>query len=444
MTDLKTKSAIVYDTGLFLPVVERLSREFGETMFYNCTWKNQFPKNKGLYMGDGIHGVKRIQDFWDVIREYKSHKQDLLVVFPDIHNGDLQEYLVGEGYQVWGSRRADELELERWSFKQEVLKDLGMPVQPMVRKEGLEVLRTFFKDPKNKDKFVKVSMTRGDMESCHHVSYDISESWMNEFADENGPFCDDAEFIVEDPIPTTLELGYDGWNIDGKYPATAMHGVEMKDCGYIGCAMTAATMPEPIKYVNDKMAPVLKSYGYRGNLSTEIRVSKDNKFYFIDPTMRCGSPPSQVQMEMISNWGEIMWSGAQGVMVEPKIVARYGVQAFIYSERCDKKWMCYEFPKELAQWYKFSFMCHARGKVWTIPQSCGMSAMGSVVAIDNDPMQAIKKLVEYSQKLQGHGLDVRLDAIPRAIKEIHQAQSKGYKFGAAIIPSLESVAKVVI
>jgi hypothetical protein len=444
---LKTKAVLVYDTGLFLSLTESLVGQFGRVFFYNPQWKAAFPSSLQLYIGDGIKGVERVEHFWDVVREYRDRKQDILFCFPDIHNGDLQQQLIEMGYFVWGSRRADEIELDRWEFKNTVLKDLNMPVQPIHRIIGTDKLRTFLKDPKNTPCYVKVSLTRGDMESRKHFDYDASLLWINEIEHKYGPLAQDMEFICEMPIPTTLELGGDKWNIDGKWPEISMHGIEMKDAGYFGCVMKQVDMPAPIKYVDDKIASVLRDYqggGFRGKISTEIRIGKDGKFYFLDPCMRFGSPPHQIECALLKNLGLIMFMGAQGIMVKPEYIANYGVQAFIYSERCDKEWLCYKYPKELEQWYKFSFKCVVDGKTYTIPQNCGMSAMGSVVAIDNDPLKAIKKLVEYSSKLEGEGLDVRLDAIPKAMKEAHEAMAKGYRFGVGYIPTLEQVAKLVI
>ena len=438
------KTILIYDTGLFCHIAEHLaaSKYFDKVLYHNPTWKDSFASSNKVYVADGIPGIERAEHFWDAVNEYRD--KGLVVMFPDIQNGDLQDELVRQGIPVWGSRGAEELEMDRWAFKQDTLTGLGMPVQPMKRIIGLDKLREYLKDDKNAPKYIKISMTRGDMESRKHSSYAISKQWMDELEHKHGPLCSDMEFIAEDPIETTLELGYDGFCIDGRYPDPSMHGVEMKDVGYIGCVMPYAQLPEPMLYVNNKMSATLKGFGYRGFMSTEIRVGKDGKFYYIDPTMRAGSPPSQVMMEMFSNWPDIIWNGAQGRIVKPIAVAKYGIQAFIYGERCDKEWMAYKYPKSLEKWFKFSFSCIVDGVRYTIPQTVGMTAMGSVVAIDNDPMKAIKKLVEYASQLEGDGLDVRLDAIPKAVKEIHEAQKQGFMFGSARIPSIEEVAKVVV
>ena len=440
------KKLIIYDTGLFTFIAEHLGRSgyFDDVLYHNPTWKDSFASSNKLYVGDGLEGVTRAEHFWEAIHNLQKEGSDFAVMFPDIQNADLQDELVKQDIPVWGSRWADEMEMDRWAFKQGLLKKLGMPVQPMIRIEGLDKLREYLKDPANAPKYIKISQTRGDMESRKHVSYAVSKGWMDELQYKHGVICDDMEFIVEDEIPTSLELGYDGFNIDGQFPDFAMHGVEMKDVGYLGCFMANEKMPEPIRYVNDKITPVLKSYKYRGFISTEIRVGKDGKFYFIDPCQRAGSPPSQTQMEMIANWPEIIWEGAKGNMVTPKPVALYGVQAFIYSERCDKNVMAYEYPEKLAQWYKFSFACKVDGIIHSIPQQCGMSACGSVVAVDDDPLEAIKKLVDYAGQIESDGIDIRLDAIPRAVQEIHEAEKKGYYFGDAKFPTVAEVAEAII
>lgn len=50
--------------------------------------------------------------------------------------------------------------------------------------------------------------------------------------------------------------------------------------------------------------------------------------------------------------------------------------------------------------------------------------------------------VYYAGKIEGDGLDVRLDSIPKGIAEIHAAEQMGYSFGDAKIPSVDDVARV--
>ena len=435
---LKNRSCMIVGGGLFLHIAEAMTRYFGKVYYYNPRWNaEEFLDSKTMYMGDGLPGVTACRDFWKTVPGVS------LFIFPDIYNGDLQLELVRRGYNVWGSRYAEDMELDRWHFKQTTLKDAGMPVQPMKRIIGMTKLREYLQENDGKTKYIKVSATRGDIESRKHTHYAISRSWLDELCYKQGPLVDDMEFIIEDPIEAELEVGYDGFVVDGLFPTTAVYGVEMKDAGYFGSVMPYADLPEPLLYTNAKLANVLKQYKYRGFYSNEIRVGKDGKFYYLDPTCRAGSPPSQVMMELFSNWGEMMYAGAQGALIAPKPVAKYGILAFIYSERCDKEWCAYKYPDKWAQWYKFSYSYVIDGVRYTGPQFSGMSAMGSIVAVDDDPMRCIEKLKDYADALEGDCLDVRLDSVVRAVKEIAECEKEGYDFGKKEVPSVAEVAEML-
>lgn len=443
MTDLKTKSAkdatvLIYDAGLFTHLAEALVGQFKRVLYFNPSWKQAFPSSNQVYIGDGIPGVERVEQFWDIVDEVD------LFVFPDIHNGDLQEQLKRMGKLVFGSGYSEEIEIERWAFKNEVLKDLGMPVQPVKRILGTKDLRKWLDDPKNVPSYVKVSLTRKDMESRKVFSRIAAELWICELEYKHGPIAREMEFIWEAPIPTTLELGYDGIVVVNQYADPACHGCEIKDAGYFMAVQPYATLPEPIKYVNEKMRKVWASYGLKGKISTEIRIGKDGKFYFIDPCQRFGSPPSQIECSLITNLGEVMYMAAQGVLIKPVYAAKYAVQVFMYSEKVDKEWVNYKIEPGYEKHFKFSFKYMDDKEIYTIPQNVGMAASGSVVALADDPMTAIKRIVEYSGKIEAECLDIRLDSLPKAVKQIHEATKKGYRFGTALIPSVSAVAEAVI
>ncbi len=54
-----------------------------------------------------------------------------------------------------------------------------------------------------------------------------------------------------------------------------------------------------------------------------------SKYYSLDQTMRLPNPPYQLHLEMLSNLGEIIYYGAQGKVIVPKIKAKYGAVAGI-------------------------------------------------------------------------------------------------------------------
>jgi hypothetical protein len=120
-----------------------------------------------------------------------------------------------------------------------------------------------------------------------------------------------------------VEVGIDTFNIDGMFPETIMWGYEAdKDSVYAG---TISALPERLAMLARKWSPMLASYKYRGPLSTETRETEQDS-YFIDFTARFPEPPSSLRRFMVTNWGEIMYEGAHGRLVEEDYAAPIGVQ----------------------------------------------------------------------------------------------------------------------
>jgi hypothetical protein len=331
-----------------------------------------------------------------------------------------------------------ELEMDRWAFR-DLLIDLGMPVAPAERIIGVDDLEKHLE--KIPEAYIKSSATRGDWETYHHISPYSTRLRLTEFRHQQGPLADDYEFIVELPIETDIEMGGDHPFV-GEWPALCEWGYEMKDLGFAGTFSKYEDLPEPIRYVDEKMAAVLREFGYAGSFSSEVRV-KGKDFFFTDPTARMGSPPSQLFWEMCGNWPERMWYGAEGKVVEPVVLAKYGFMAMAYSSECDTDIQWYGYPEKLAQWYKFSFSAMIDGQRYSLPQRCGMPFQAYITAMDDDPTEAIKKLVDHSRQLKGDGLDIRLECLLHAVKQIRHASRLGFKFGDGKLPTIEDVAKIV-
>jgi hypothetical protein len=272
MVDLKRKTALIWDNGLFAEFAVTLAKDFGRVLYFS-SWVNGYPKSNAKMIGFGIPKVERVDEPW-------SHLDEVdLFVFPDVYEGGLQEYLVSQGKRVWGCRGGDWLELDRPRSK-EASRKLGIDVGPYKEIEGLDALRKHLKA--HDDQYVKINSTRGDMETFHSPNYENAEPVLDHLEHTLGAKKKIMTFIVEQGINDAIEVGYDGFTIDGKFANGAIVGVEVKDKAYLGKTMTYGRLPENVRSVNDKLAPELKSCGYRGFISTEIRSNKDGDF-LIDP-----------------------------------------------------------------------------------------------------------------------------------------------------------------
>ena len=433
--DYRTKTCCIIDHGIYTSWAERMAREFGRVMYFN-PWECAYPSSLEYRIGHGLKGVEPIAHLWEA-----EDMTDLFVCL-DVYAGDTVDKLRKDGKRVWGSGKAmEQLEIER-SVMKGLMQKQGMPLNPWREVIGIDALKSYLK--KNEDKHIKIEITRDDMESWHHKTWDLSEPHINYLEHKLGPLGKIMKFIVEDDIKTHIETGSDGWSIDGKYPDDNMQAFEIKDQGAITAHQPFAKMPEPIRDVLSKLSPVLRERKYRGNLSTEIRVGDDKKNYLIDMTCRMPNPPSSTHQELITNWADIMWQGADGVMVQPKYNAIYGVEVMIKSEWAKENQQVVSYPKEIDRWIKLSNACIIDGNKYVIPQVYGLEEIGSVVAISDSLLDCIKQIKARASQIKGYKIDIDLSSILDGIKEIHESINKhNFMFGDNKIPSIEEVARVL-
>jgi hypothetical protein len=251
---------------------------------------------------------------------------------------------------------------------------------------------------------------------------------------------DSYEFVVEDDIPDAVEVGYDGFTIDGVFPSHAMMGYEVKDVGMLACVKPYKELPEPVRFVNVKLSPALKGYNYRGFLCTEVRYGNDRKPYLIDPCCRLGSPSNELLQELFGNWPETLWEGAVGQMKSPNVLAKFGAIAVIHSEWAVENWQALHYPEELDQWVKLRFHAKVDGVNYTVPQPVGMPAPGVVVGVGSTLLEAINHCKDNAAQVKGYGIEVTLESINKAIDVIREGEKKGIHFSDEPLPTLKELA----
>jgi hypothetical protein len=428
MTDLSDKICCVVDHGLFVELAIRLSRDFGK-VYYHVPWERGFPIVNEAVIGNGFDEITWVDEIWDVLDEVD------LFVFPDVLHSGLQLHLASLGKRVWGSRKGDSLEIGRAKLKK-VQEELGMhhPKYEIVR--GLDNLRSFLKE--NSDKYVKVSKFRGMMETFHHTEYAQTEPILDQLAVKFGSVKNAMPFLVETPVETDIEVGYDGYCVDGAFPAFGIQGYEVKDKSLIASVQKYSDMPKEITIVNQVLAPVLKIYGYRNFWSTEIRV-KDGNSYLIDPCCRAPSPCLEIQLELWENLGEILWHGAAGELVDQKPAAQFGVEAIIDHNGDEHSWRTLEVPDKVRRWVKLYNVARVDGTYVMPPFPHSCDAIGAVVGIGDTLPEAIDQLISHVAALKDQPVTVKVESLYDGLEEIQQAEKKGLEFSDQPVPEPESV-----
>jgi predicted RNase H-like HicB family nuclease len=408
--NLKSKTALVWDNGVFCDLAVHLGKSFGRLLYY-VPWTSSMPKSNALLVGHGLEDIERIVEPWSYFDEID------IWIFPDVYESGLQEWLVKQGKRVWGCRGGAELEIDR-PISKETCRKLGIDIGPYKVITGLDNLRSYLK--KNKDQWVKISGTRGDMETFGAPNYERVEPRLDELEHNMGALKKIMEFTVEEGINDAIESGYDGYTIDGKFPKGALVGVEVKDEAYLGKTVRWQDLPESVRGVNEKLAPALKGYGYRGFISTEVRCTEDGKAYLIDPCCRAGSPPNEVYQLIMANLAEVVWYGAEGIVIEPEYNAKWGAEVLLISEWADQNWMQISFPEKIRDNVKLRNLCRIEDEYYVIPQWTGCAEIGAIVALGDTPQQAIDEVKRIAELVHGHLLDKPIDALDKAGEQMEE------------------------
>jgi len=423
--ELLKKNVIIVDNGSHIGFAQRLSREFGKVYYHNPSGKSSYPAEHDAAVGEGMKGITVSYDFYDDLKDSDA------VFFLDLYHDDWQQHLVDIGYPVWGAREGEEIETERIEAKK-LMKRLGLPVNKYDIVKGLDNLREYLK--KNDDVFVKVSRWRGDGESFHSENYQAIENKLNHMQVFYGAMADTKEFVVEQPIEAVCEVGLDLYCIDGVFPDIVPFGFEAKDCGYVCTVMPFKEISPLLTDLPMKMADTLRELQYRSDFSTEHRITKKKVSYCIDIVAgRKPSPPSELLQELILNWGEIMFYGAQGKMIQPEYAAKFGAEIIIHCADAEKEWVTIQIPEEIRQWVKLKNVCYYNDAFQYIPQAFDMEEIGAVVAIGDSIEECIEKVGEYCSMITAHGLEMNVEPIMAKLqKAIADGESVGIKFGQEI------------
>lgn len=431
---LKDKTVLVYDHRNYMETASRLSREFGRVLYFK-PWKDTAPTTQNLIIGDGYDEFERVTQLFEVIEEVD------LFVFPDIYDGDFQVYLEKQGKRVWGSRMAEKYEYKRGIFAK-TLKEVGLPVAPFSKVVGVNELRAQLKD--KDDCWIKVEL-RGDRETWQHTNPETTGAIIDAISYYYGPVKNHIDFYVFDNIKSDIEAAYDGYlvaspDLKPQFPKDSFLGYEAKNRAHILAITDYDSLNESVRDVNDKFAPKLAQLKYRCQWGTEIKISENGESNFLDATCRQPSPPGEISLEIVKNWGEIMYHGAVGDLVEMEIEKPFGVQVALNSPWAGNNYLPVPIPKELRRWVKLSESTRVDGLDWIVtaipddPLGGWTKHFGDVVALGDTIEDAIELVKERCEALKIMDTEIQINALVECLDSIKEGEKEGIKFTDDKIP----------
>lgn len=422
----------VVDAGCFLSVAQMMGKVCREAYYYS-PFEGEYLNMHECCIGEGLENVRRIDDYM----EPEFYDSVDLWMFPDIGYGGLQKFLRREGKAVWGSMGASDLELYRTHFIT-VIEGLGLPVVPSVTCQGLDELNEHLKSVK--DKWVKVNRYRGNMETWRHQDYEHSQRELERLAMEFGGYKNRVVFVVQDTIKgeddsPVIEVGYDGWTVDGEFPAFSFQGVEAKNEAYLGSLLAYDDLPEEVKSVNESMSPILKEYGYRNFFATEIRV-KDGVPYFIDPTMRMAGQTMEHLLLTCTNLPEVIWRGAQGELIVPEFSHDFAAESTLHYKSNGEGWKVLRVPEKVKDKVMIYRAC-SDGEAYHFPPGCN-DEVGVVIGQGDSIESSIDDLKDNFAALSEESVSINEHSFVQLLEEIAEGEQQGVEFSDQQVPSPES------
>lgn len=413
--NLRNKKIMFADKGLFEHIAVKLARVC-KVYYWLQGDPPAYPESPKAKIGTGYPGMERVTCPWPFKDEVD------LWVFPDVYNAGIVESLRQEGHLVFGAGRGEELELDRLILK-ETLKEVRLPVAPYETVPGMDKLREYLKD--KKDLYLKLSYFRGDFETFHHEDEDLTNDWLDDLVSRIGK---DSKFIVENPIKADCEVGYDGFEVDGKYPKNSGVGYEIKDQGII--ERIFPELPPIIKEVNEKLAPVFADYEYRGFFSNELRITKDGEQHLIDATCRAGSPPSELTCDMYTDesYARAMFDAAAGNVPELEPVTEYGAEIILRSPWHDTHQLRVKMPPENEKWVKLKNAYRiGPGHFMCVPNGNG-ACFGAAIGLGKDSESAMAEAARHADMIKALEIEYDKNLAEEAFEQIEKGEAHGIHF----------------
>ena len=415
---------LVQDTMIYSDMANALSDGGKNTILYVTTWQDGFPLFKNHCIGlDFENLVKRQKSgdpllFWDNVE-----KADCLVNF-DCHLQDAIAFLrkIYPEKSIWGSGKGQRIENDR-VFLKKLIEALDLPVNPYVVIEGLTALKAHIK--KHPGKYVKLNIFRGDCESFFAKDIDYNKADFLKLEMSLGPQAERTTFVVEDPIETDVEVGFDGFFNGEDYGEKCFVGVEYHKNLYVAKVMNHEDLPEPIFDTMEALAPVLEKVDYRGAISTEEKIVDSDKHYLLDICSRLPSPLSALYCTShgIKNWAEFVYRTGLKQACPMDIDSKYVGAFALESKRAKEEYLPIALEKNARDDVRFQTCTVVDGKYYSVK---GNEIVAVLVASGDSPEEVLDGIREAAELVDAPGVDKdSLNGIDKILEIIDNAKGKG-------------------
>jgi len=419
MDNLSKLTLAVRDYGLFMHLAQDCAREYKEILYY-VPWEGSYPTTDKANIGVGVPGLTRVYDWHEAVRQ-----ADEVALF-DVGMDSIRQSVIKEFKKPCMGGTASIMEYNRIYFKEECLRKMGLPVIPYKVIIGWDALCLHLKS--NPNKHVKVNTFRGVLETFHAKDYKFAIPKLEMAAKKLGSWKNKMPFIVEDHVPGfqeqadgAVETGDDDFKLHGDPLSIGTWGFEIKDNTYVCKVDDLDNFPTPLKEIRKKLNSVFRDHDVCGMGSSEIRRNTQKSFY-LDDCRRAGSPPSEIQGELFTNFPRIVHAIANNQRIVPAFKAKYGAMILIKSEMALETHVPMDFKDQDLKVLKMRNLYKVDDQYYHIPQD-GLSFLGAAIGWGNDKETAMDMALENSQKIQCDEAHCEVDGFEKQ-KEVFKAAVK--------------------
>lgn len=421
MKDLSAYKVLIMDYGTNISVAIRLARDFGTVFYWAGPYvTNGFPEHSPLDVGHNVPNIVKVREWAEVYDEVD------MVMFTESMEPYLQNWMKNNGKPVFGSVFADKLEHNRLFIK-ETLKELGLPVGSYSVAHGLDELEQLLRN--SKGGYVK-NCLRGNGETWKHKDWRLSKRQLIKLRHKMGLYENRETYILDHELESLIEFGYDGFIVGGQYVPISMCGIERKNCCYVGKFIRYQWLPEQIRLINDKLAPIFEKMGYNGHYSNEIILSKDKRGFLLDNTCRMPSPPGELMQEAYTNYSEIIWDIAHGKMPTIEFEHEWGAQLIIKSSIAEQDPSPIIVPEEYKKYVKIKNLSIDEDGTWYYVPYLGadMEEMGVIVYTAPTGDEVIKGIKNIAESIEGFDIRVDIGSLDDAKKSLDKIKKQGISY----------------
>jgi hypothetical protein len=120
---------------------------------------------------------------------------------------------------------------------------------------------------------------------------------------------------------------------------------------------------------------------------------------------------------MIENWGEIVYAGARGEIVEPKFAAKYGCQIILKSDWNMTKFIAVGVPKEFEPLLKLRRGVKYGDQLYNAPLA-GLEIIGSALGMGDTPEEACEQATTVAESIEAIELEYSKDSCSKLLEMI--------------------------